>query len=186
VLGDARHVEDQCDPAVAHDRGAGEGRHLLEDAAERLDHDLRGVADVVDDEAELTIVGLQHDDVHTVGRCRRLLAEHLVQVHDREQAATKSVHGCAMDELDRRLRIVGVDPHEFEQAHLGDGEPVVVARDHERRNDRERQRDLDLEGRALAEFRLDVDGATDRPVAYTHLRAHETVLDLVCRLLLEE
>jgi len=28
--------------------------------------------------------------------------------------------------------------------------------------------------------------ATDAPVSYTHLRAHETVLDLVCRLLLEQ
>src|SRR5665811_2521455 len=27
---------------------------------------------------------------------------------------------------------------------------------------------------------------TARPVSYTHLRAHETVLDLVCRLLLEK
>src|SRR5664280_3346246 len=27
---------------------------------------------------------------------------------------------------------------------------------------------------------------TNRPVSYTHLRAHETVLDLVCRLLLEK
>ena len=26
----------------------------------------------------------------------------------------------------------------------------------------------------------------DAPVSYTHLRAHETVLDLVCRLLLEK
>ena len=25
-----------------------------------------------------------------------------------------------------------------------------------------------------------------KPVSYTHLRAHETVLDLVCRLLLEQ
>ena len=29
-------------------------------------------------------------------------------------------------------------------------------------------------------------GASIRPVSYTHLRAHETVLDLVCRLLLEK
>ena len=28
--------------------------------------------------------------------------------------------------------------------------------------------------------------ARGRPVSYTHLRAHETVLDLVCRLLLEK
>ena len=26
----------------------------------------------------------------------------------------------------------------------------------------------------------------DKPVSYTHLRAHETVLDIVCRLLLEK
>ena len=29
-------------------------------------------------------------------------------------------------------------------------------------------------------------GRTPYPVSYTHLRAHETVLDLVCRLLLEK
>ena len=28
--------------------------------------------------------------------------------------------------------------------------------------------------------------STGAPVSYTHLRAHETVLDLVCRLLLEK
>ena len=31
-----------------------------------------------------------------------------------------------------------------------------------------------------------VDAAPSRSVSYTHLRAHETVLDLVCRLLLEK
>ena len=29
-------------------------------------------------------------------------------------------------------------------------------------------------------------GEISHPVSYTHLRAHETVLDLVCRLLLEK
>ena len=29
-------------------------------------------------------------------------------------------------------------------------------------------------------------GLSSDPVSYTHLRAHETVLDLVCRLLLEK
>ena len=32
----------------------------------------------------------------------------------------------------------------------------------------------------------DDDAVTWVPVSYTHLRAHETVLDLVCRLLLEK
>ena len=31
-----------------------------------------------------------------------------------------------------------------------------------------------------------LDGERAEPVSYTHLRAHETVLDLVCRLLLEK
>ena len=36
---------------------------------------------------------------------------------------------------------------------------------------------------ALVNFTRQLGGA---PVSYTHLRAHETVLDLVCRLLLEK
>ena len=41
----------------------------------------------------------------------------------------------------------------------------------------------------LNEFDVNCDTATkyiQDPVSYTHLRAHETVLDLVCRLLLEK
>src|SRR5664280_3606495 len=37
----------------------------------------------------------------------------------------------------------------------------------------------------LMQRRRDMDTGAD-PVSYTHLRAHETVLDLVCRLLLEK
>ena len=33
---------------------------------------------------------------------------------------------------------------------------------------------------------LDYNATTPIAVSYTHLRAHETVLDLVCRLLLEK
>ena len=43
------------------------------------------------------------------------------------------------------------------------------------RNRREQRLDLGLE-----------DASGPLPVSYTHLRAHETVLDLVCRLLLEK
>ena len=36
-------------------------------------------------------------------------------------------------------------------------------------------------------YKLDkIQEVLDKPVSYTHLRAHETVLDLVCRLLLEK
>ena len=62
-LRQAEHVEDQRHAAVAHDRGAGEGFDAFELLAERLDDDLFGVVDFVDDQAELPLVGLQHDDV---------------------------------------------------------------------------------------------------------------------------
>ena len=41
-----------------------------------------------------------------------------------------------------------------------------------------------LRKRNLMELTWNVEGTG--PVSYTHLRAHETVLDLVCRLLLEK
>ena len=45
----------------------------------------------------------------------------------------------------------------------------------------------DAEGKvATVLLQLADDVGKIRPVSYTHLRAHETVLDLVCRLLLEK
>ena len=38
----------------------------------------------------------------------------------------------------------------------------------------------------VAERLADTEGHDEGAVSYTHLRAHETVLDLVCRLLLEK
>ena len=38
----------------------------------------------------------------------------------------------------------------------------------------------------LKKFDVTLDGKWLKSVSYTHLRAHETVLDLVCRLLLEK
>ena len=36
------------------------------------------------------------------------------------------------------------------------------------------------------DYEIERFGQANDPVSYTHLRAHETVLDLVCRLLLEK
>ena len=46
----------------------------------------------------------------------------------------------------------------------------------------------DLEGTPIVAWMPtdDFDSPGNKPVSYTHLRAHETVLDLVCRLLLEK
>ena len=47
--------------------------------------------------------------------------------------------------------------------------------------------DMGLDGAvAGAGFLTKSGNGTLTPVSYTHLRAHETVLDLVCRLLLEQ
>ena len=41
-------------------------------------------------------------------------------------------------------------------------------------------------GNDIPQCELNVLNNEGEPVSYTHLRAHETVLDLVCRLLLEK
>jgi hypothetical protein len=68
LLRDGQHVEDQRDLAVAEDGRAGEARDALELLAERLDDDLLGVDHVVDDQAELPVLGLQdHDEQRLAG-----------------------------------------------------------------------------------------------------------------------
>ena len=46
-------------------------------------------------------------------------------------------------------------------------------------------RDAGQDAAMVAEYRRLI-SSEPAPVSYTHLRAHETVLDLVCRLLLEK
>ena len=60
-----------------------------------------------------------------------------------------------------------------------------------KRQRQQRGDDSDRRDRGLTTVAPDADPAADhggRPaaVSYTHLRAHETVLDIVCRLLLEK
>ncbi len=59
---EAEDVEDQGDLPVAENRRAGKGQ-AGEQPAERFDHDLLRILDGVDDEAELSVVTLQDDDV---------------------------------------------------------------------------------------------------------------------------
>ena len=51
---------------------------------------------------------------------------------------------------------------------------------------RDRLKESEAAGRLHVHAGLDAARVRAVPVSYTHLRAHETVLDLVCRLLLEK
>ena len=72
---------------------------------------------------------------------------------------------------------VVLQPDELDVVRLGNVE--VGERHHQRQNHRDEceEQKADDPGR---------DEDQPPPVSYTHLRAHETVLDLVCRLLLEK
>src|SRR5262249_50850962 len=111
-LREAEHVENQRDAAIAHDRRAREGFYAFELLAERLDDDFFGVVDFVDNETELTLVCLEHDDVDggKFGEVGRFIFdfEFAIEIDERKKAAAEAVHGNTLDELDALLRVFAV------------------------------------------------------------------------------
>ena len=96
---------------------------------------------------------------------------------------------------------VNIANHVFElkpKIMAGKGKPVKISFDlpmekqvwHEWSGNSKLGNEFDLIDKGLHHFSLDATSGTSRSVSvtvsYTHLRAHETVLDLVCRLLLEK
>ena len=59
ALGQAKHVQDERNFAVPHDARAGKCFHRLELFAQRLHHDFFGVVDLIDDQPEPPLIGLQ-------------------------------------------------------------------------------------------------------------------------------
>jgi hypothetical protein len=118
--------------------------------------------DVVDHEAERPVVRLEDDDVGLPARrASRLDPELCVQVDDRQESATEAVHRRPVDPLDALVGLVGVQPHEFKQAHLGNGVALPAGRDCQGRDDGQGERDLDLDRRPLARPALEVHGPAD-------------------------
>ena len=79
---------------------------------------------------------------------------------ERQQLVAQPQHRRVLDALDAMLGIA-VHAHQLDHGKLRDGEAVAAGLDDQRRDDGERQRDLDGEARALARHRLHVDGAAD-------------------------
>ena len=68
MLDDSRHVGDQGNAAVAHDRRAGEDADTLDRGVHRLDDDLLGAAHLIDNQPESAAGRPQDQDVLDTGR----------------------------------------------------------------------------------------------------------------------
>ena len=66
ALGQAEHVENERDPAIAHDAGAGITIQALQLFAQGFDYDFLGIADAIHDEAELMVLSLQNHNVDCI------------------------------------------------------------------------------------------------------------------------
>ena len=146
--------------------------HRLADALTRLDaEEARRVGDVEDDmsrktnEAMSTASHIQHQLEGQVGKVAATAAQ-LPWLSDPLIAAGEIIDRQALtrlnDSMQKRLS---------ELKESGDQDKAQIGLQAASRRDR---------------FRHEVAEKSEGPVSYTHLRAHETVLDLVCRLLLEK
>ncbi len=82
------------------------------------------------------------------------------EMQERQQFVAQPQHRRVLDPLDAVLA-GAAGAHEFEHRELRDGEALARGLDDQRRNDGERQRNLDGEGRAAAGNGLQIDGAAD-------------------------
>ena len=105
----------------------------------------------------------------------------------RPPRSTLDRSSAAADVYKRQGRVrLGVDRDVAQQA-LGHGVGELWRQDHDRH--RWQGRESRVGGRSVIPGAASTaPGMTQNqvPVSYTHLRAHETVLDIVCRLLLEK
>ena len=82
------------------------------------------------------------------------------ETDQRQELVAQPQHGGVLDALDAMLGLA-VHAHELDHRKLRDGEALAVRLDDQRRDDRERQRNLDGEAQPLALHRMHVDGAAD-------------------------
>ena len=134
--------------------------------------------DRIDDQAELTIVGLKHDDVDFTRRVfGGVDAELLVEVNDRHQVSAQSINGKTVNLLDAVLDLIAFEPKQFDQIHLRYRVPVAAAGDRQCWDDRECQRDFEFDLRAVTEAAIDFDRAAD----FFDVRANDIHADAAAR-----
>src|SRR6185312_9105541 len=179
---DAVGIEDHDDAAVAEDGVPRIDAEVAQQRRYRLDDDFLGVEHAIDHDAEALRADLRDDD-EVLARLAFLRpavfrgkAEHLAQRDKRKNLVAQTQHRHAFEALDPVIAVRGgVD--QLDHIDLRDGEAVVHALDDQRRDDREGQRNLDDEFRALAEPGAQFDRAAD----LLDVAAHDVEADAAAR-----
>ena len=151
-------VEDQCDLAVAENRRAGHAAQAAKHAAQWLDHGLVLAEQRIDHHAEAAAARPDDDHAAAFGLARFERVQ-IAQAHHRQHLAAQFDHAAAvriefargrpvLDHLDHRIE----REDELGSAHA----------DQEAVDDGQRERQADLDARALARLAVDVDRAAQR------------------------
>jgi hypothetical protein len=104
---------------------------------------------------------------------RRIEAQNVAQPHERQQRAPQPQDLGGLHEVEPLGNLFAPQPDQLQDIDLRNGEPLVAALDDQRGNNGERQRQGDLNGRALPWRRLDVDG----PAELFNVRANDVHAD---------
>src|ERR1700722_4559874 len=199
ALRQAKHIENQCHPAVPHDRRPCKDGDTLQVFAERLHHNLFGVVDFVDHQPEMPPIRFQNHDVGAPrsGGDRRdgmkgigtrflpaLLFDILglqltFQVNQRQEPTAQAVNRRYMNGFNPLPSLLSVHPHQFQQADLRDGIARPGAGNDERGDDVQGKRNLHTHQSSLTGLRLQVDRASDFfDVSLDHIHADATPGDI--------
>ncbi len=168
---DAVRIEDHDHRAVAQDGVAAEHRDVAQDRRHRLDHDFLGVEHPVDDDAQHVGADLGHDDIGAAVVAVRSSPSasrsfRLTSGSSRSRSRSTGVSLIRSMTLSAGRRRGALSPRFCARTSsttliCGMAKRSVAGFDDQRRDDRQRQRDLDDEGGALAGDALQVDGAAD-------------------------
>ena len=163
TISPARPIENHDDRAIAQNGGAGIGADTAQRVRQRLDDDFFGIENIVDDQADIASARVEHDDEAGIDFGLTGIvgdAEHFLQIDQRHQAVTQA-HDAGTAKRFNGMLGTGTNADQFAHGQLRDGETLFVAADDQGRNDRQGQRDLDLEMAALAARRGDIDDAAN-------------------------
>src|SRR5260221_129370 len=162
MRGNAIRIEDHDDAAVTQDGIAGEHLDVAQDWRHRLYDNFLGIEHAVDHDAEAVGTHLGHNDECIVANFGLFgfQAQQFTQGDEWQQPVAQAQNRRVFDLLDLELSRAG-GAYQFDDADLRDRKAFATTFNDQCRHDRQRQRDFDDEGRALAFRRPHFDGAAN-------------------------